>query len=72
MNPYDASDVLPPKPDEPVESGPPFFVKPLPRWFVIAFLGTSILVVVLLIITTKIDPRQARRNSFSPVDWLLD
>lgn len=72
MNPYHASDVLPPKPDEPVESGPPFFVRPLPRWFVIGFFGMIIVIVILLIVTMKVDPRQARRDSISPVDWILD
>ncbi len=48
MNPYDASDVLPPKPDEPVESGPSLFGRPLPRWFVLCFFENFFEMIVLV------------------------
>jgi hypothetical protein len=66
------TDVLPPKPDEPVDSVPPFYVRPLPRWFLIGFFGTIILVVLLLIVTTKVDPQDAGKDMFDRLDWLLD
>ena len=73
MNPYEVSEVLPPKPYEPAESVPPlFFVRPLPRWFVIGFFGVLILLVLLLIVTMRVDPQKGIQGSFRSLDWLLD
>ena len=54
MNPYDASDVLPPKPDEPVEPGQPFYVRPLPRWFVIGFFGSLLFGLILIVVAIPV------------------
>ncbi|MCA9012613.1 MAG: hypothetical protein KDB01_22835 [Planctomycetaceae bacterium] len=62
MNPYDASEVLPPKPDEPVDPGSSLFVRPLPRWFVLGFFGTIFLVVILFIVERKLTDRVSEEN----------
>ena len=72
MKQYDASDVLPPKLDEPVESGPSVFIQPLPRGFVIGFFGTLIIFVLLLIVAMRVDPQTGLQGSFKSLDWLLD
>lgn len=73
MNFHEVSNELASSLDEPAESVPPLFLRPLPQWIVNCFLGTISLFALQLIVTMRVDdPPTSLEDSFRRLGWLLD